>query len=121
MQKATAKIQTEIDKNKSNQYIQVVGQFLLQHLAQHPADAQKINAEDKTIAKNLDAMRNEASKKKVGNCAVLTDQEGFAVVLKYFGINSAPVATTPAEPPEIRPIPPAKPSVDFDVSLNDFL
>ncbi len=106
------KLQDEMNSNQNNSYIQVVGQFLLQHLAAHPEDAEKIT-EDKTIAKSLYAMRKEAEKKKVGNCAVLTDREGFAIVLSYFGIT----------PDVITPVPPAPApkKASLDIDLEDLL
>lgn len=100
------KIKEEMGKNTNNSYIQVVGNFLLQHLEEYPDSSNKILTKDKTIAKSLEAMRAEASKKKVGNCAVLTDQEGFAIVLKYFGIGVEnnptldPVKDEKTSPPE---------------------
>lgn len=81
---AIAKVRDEIDSNKNNPYVQVVGGFLLNHLNEHPEDAEAIMVEGKTVLKSLEAMRKEAEKKKVGNCAVLTDAEGFDIVLKYF-------------------------------------
>jgi len=109
-----------MDQNKSNPYIQAVGYFLLQHVGTHPGDAGKILNTDKTIAKSLDEMKKVASAKKVGNCAVLTDQEGFAVVLKYFGIET--VASVPAQARPTAPAPISKPqSTDFNISLDDLL
>lgn len=116
---AISKIKTEMDGNKNNPYIQVVGGFLLQHLDANPAAAEKILAADKTIAKSLDAMRKEAEKKKVGNCAVLTDQEGFEVVLKYFGIEGAVITPAPAAATANTSAPAAGP--EFDVKLEDLL
>lgn len=95
-----------MEENKTNSYIQVVGEFLLKHL-ENPGSAERILAQEKTIGKSLDEMRKEAEKKKVGNCAVLTDAEGFAVVLRYFGIE-------PAAAPEPK-------QDDFDVKLEDLL
>ena len=113
MDQARVKLETEMDGNKANTYIQVVGRFLLQHIASHPADAGKIMAADKTIAKSLDAMKKKAAKTKVDNCAVLTDQEGFANVAKYFGLNTEAVPRK--EPKALRK------DVDFDVRLDDLL
>jgi hypothetical protein len=118
MQKAIAKIKAEIDKEK-NHYVQVVGQFLLQHLEKNQQDAEKIVATDKTILKSLEEMRKVAEKKKVGNCAVLTDAEGFEVVTKYFGINAKPLAFVV---PVMAPVATPSASVTgFDVKLDDFL
>ena len=84
---ALVKIQAEIDANKANPYVMIVGKFMIEHVTKHPESAEKIMAEDKSIAKSLDAMRSAAEKKKVGNCAVLTDGEGFDIVLQYYGID----------------------------------
>jgi len=120
-QEAVLKLKNEIEQNKNNPYIQVVGNFLLGHLESNHQDAEKIMTADKTIVKSLDEMRNVASKKKVGNCAVLTDQEGFAVVLQYFGIGSAVTILAPVAAPIVEPTLKQKSKVDFDVNLNDFL
>lgn len=120
MNEAVKKLQTEMDLNKNNSYIQAVGQFLLGHLSQHSEDAQKIMIADKTIAKSLNAMRTEAEKKKSGNCAVLTDQEGFAIVLKYFGIEGAPEVKS-TDVPVSQPQPEPAKAAAFDISLDDLL
>ena len=113
---AMEKLRSEITNCHNNPYVQVVGDFLLNHLEKHPQDAEKLLAADKTIGKSLDAMRKVAETKKVGNCAVLTDEEGFAVVLKYFGIDgiSASVAKTSIHAP-------LKSDTGFKVRLEDLL
>lgn len=121
LEEARKKLQKEMDSNKSNSYVQVVGQFLLQHLEDHSKSAKKILAEDKTIVKSLDAMEKEARKKKVGNCAVLTDQEGFSIVLKYFGINAAYTSATQVTVPKQNPEPQPSKTAAFDISLEDLL
>jgi hypothetical protein len=115
MEQATKKLQSEMDKSK-NKYVKVIGEFLLEHIQVNPQDAGKFLDKDKTIAKSLDAMRKAAEKVKEGNMAMLSDAEGFAVVLKYFGIDGEPqaVQTVPTVPP--------KPSAaSFDVSLDDLI
>jgi hypothetical protein len=115
LEKAILKVQREIG-NGNNPYITVIGEFLLKHLKAHPEAAEKIMQADKTIAKSLDAMKAEAKKKAVGGCAMLTDTEGFEIVLKYFGIGGQ-VSVAP-EAPEAKP---AAKDIDFDVSLDDFI
>ena len=39
--------------------------------------------------KKLDWDAKGSGEKRIGNCAVLTDQEGFTMVLKYYGIDTA--------------------------------
>ena len=117
--KAIEKLQSEMTQNIANTYIQAVGGFLLQHLAENPQDAKKILTADKAIGKSLDEMSKAASKKKVGNCGVLTDQEGFAVVLKYFGITTAPTTARAAAPIASADPVPTKPEINFDIKLED--
>lgn len=114
---ALDKIKNEIAESKNNPYVQAVGNFLLNHLDQHPEDAEKVLVKEKTIGKSLDTMRTAASKKKVGNVAVLTEQEGFEVVLGYFGIKKGVTTNVLKEPaPVVAPR-----NGDFDVKLDDFL
>lgn len=114
---AISKLKAEMDGNKNNPYIKVIGDFLLRHLEVDPGAAEKIMTSDKTIAKSLDAMKAEAKKKQHNGMAMLTDAEGFAIVLKYFGIEGAPAAGT------IAPIrsEPSEQISNFDVKLDDFL
>lgn len=118
--KAIEKIKAEIGSNKNNTYVQVIGGFLLDYLDQNPQAAEKIMGKEKTIAKSLEEMRNTASKKKTGNFAMLSDQEAFGIVLKYYGIEGNPGAYVP--PGSSAPVQP-KPvkDVDFDIKLDDFL
>lgn len=127
--KAIAKLKEEMEKDK-NPYIQVVGGFLINHLEIHPESSEKILNIEKTIMKSLNEMKKAAEKNKVGNCAVLTDQEGFEIVLKYFDIDGTGVETTAATtvPVQTRNIeaPKAvevekKDSIDFDVNLDELL
>lgn len=92
---AIAKIQAEMASSNNNPYILAVGGFMLQHLEANPEDAGKVLVKDKTLAKSLEAMRKAAEKKKVGNMAVLTDAEGFAIVLDYFKKEVAAPAAQP--------------------------
>lgn len=117
---AIAKIQAEMEANKNNAYVQVVGEFLLQHLATNPQDAEKILNQDKTILKSLEEMCKVAKKKKVGNCAVLTDQEGFGVVLKYFGIDTKPKMQANSSEQQVT-VQHKAPAVNFDISLDELL
>jgi hypothetical protein len=111
---AIEKIRDEMASNaKQGGYIQVVGDMLLQNLDAHPEAAEKILADGKTIKGSLAAMRTEAQKHQTDGCGVLTDEEGFAVVLRYYGIDSKP-APRPAAAPAAK-------AVGFDVDLDDLL
>jgi hypothetical protein len=122
LKKAIKKLKSEMSKN-NNPYIQVVGGFMLQHLNENPERAEKILQEGKTIEKSLEEMKNAAKKKQVGGCAMLTDQEGFEIVLKYFGIDGlvkdAAIATVQVKMETIERV--SGKVIDFDVSLDDFI
>ncbi|NHN33520.1 hypothetical protein [Paenibacillus agricola] len=83
--KAIEKLRTEMT-GSNNPYVPMVGEFLIKHLQSNPDDSSKILNIDKSIAKSMQAMQAEAKKKQVGGMAVLSDAEGFAIVLKYFGV-----------------------------------
>ena len=118
---AVNKIRTEMTSNASNPYVQAVGQFLVAHLEANPAHAEKVLSEGKTVAKSLDEMRKVAEKKKSGGVAVLTDAEGFAIVLKYFGIDGRVSAPAQLVATPVVAAPPVPASSGFDVNLDDFL
>lgn len=101
IQQALQKIQAELAEKPNDKYVQVVGGFLMKHLREHPEHAQQILAADKTIAGSLKAMREEARKHQVNGVGVLTDEEGFAVALKYFGCEVPGAAPAAAAVPKI--------------------
>lgn len=82
--KAAEKIKSEMEKEKDNSYVQVIGEYLLQQLSIDSELAKKILNKNKTVLKSLDAMKAAAMRKKTGNYAMFTPQEGFEIVMKYF-------------------------------------
>lgn len=134
LEQAIAKLKAEMDANKTNAYVQAIGQFLIEHVQSNPASAEKIMTNSKTVAGSLDAMRKEAEKKKTGNFAMLTPQEGFSIVLKYFGVDAKAVSLTRQQPvQEVAPAPiktndepqvannTPKTKPRFEASFDDFL
>ncbi|MBU3126771.1 MULTISPECIES: hypothetical protein [Clostridium] len=121
LEKAIKKLKTEMDSSKNNTYGQVVGGFLIEHLIANPSSAEKILNADKTIGLSLGEMKKVAEKRRIGSCAVLTDQEGFGIVLKYFGIESS-ITNIPSkikEPAVEAPVTKKKESeIDFNVELD---
>lgn len=117
MEEAVKKLQAEISASKNNSYVKLIGEFLISHVQANPAEASKVMVADKTIAKSLDAMKSEAKKKAVHGMAMLTDEEGFEIVLKYFGIEGLPNAA-PISAPNVTSSPAAS---GFDVQLDELL
>lgn len=119
LEQAINKIHEEMEKNKDNEYIQVIGAYLASYLRENPSAAANIMTEGKTIEGSLSAMRKVAEKKKKGNFAVLTPSEGYKAVFEYYGIwkgGEEPAAVTYAQ--EVQP---PKKTSGFNVSLNDLL
>lgn len=85
IERAIEKINDEI-KKENNPYVKVIGEYLLGIVKNNEVAAEKILSKDKSIMKSLDEIRKEAEKVKVGNMAMISDEEGFNIVLKYFGI-----------------------------------
>lgn len=110
---AVMKIRDEMAENDKHTYVQVIGDYLLRYLEQHPDSAKKILAKDKTIKGSLGAMKAEAQKNQIDGCGVLTDEEGYALVRKYFGLTDKPEAAPVTAP--------ARPSTAFDVDLDELL
>lgn len=122
---AINKINAEKQK-ENNQYVNVISDFLIKYINQDEAAAEKILADGKTIMKSLQAMRKEAEKHKVGGVAMLTDEQGFEVVLKYFGINkSGELPKVDIKPSgsakEEKQVDNPRNKVALDVSLDDLL
>lgn len=105
---AVMKLRDEMAENAQHAYVQLIGRFLLEHLHSHPESAKHIMTERKTIKGSLAAMRDLARKQQVDGCAMLTDEEGYAIVLQYFGIPKQQAAAS-------------KNNAEFDVNLDDLL
>ncbi|MFF2794956.1 hypothetical protein [Lysinibacillus xylanilyticus] len=86
VEQAMAKLQAELRVERVHPYVAAIGNYLMDLLKDNPSSAEKIMAEGKTIIGSMKAMRKVAEKLQVDNCAVLTPEQGFKVVLDYFGI-----------------------------------
>jgi hypothetical protein len=103
--KAVEKLNNQMAANEKHPYVQIIGQYLLNHLEGKPEDAEKFLDDDKTILKSIDTMRRFAETRRVGNMAMLTDEEGFGVVLQYFGCWQGEPFNIPVEPQRPVPVP----------------
>lgn len=86
LQQALQKLQAEVGEKSKDAYVQHVGSFLIGHVRKHPEHAAFILTDGKTIVGSLGAMKEEARKHQSNGCSVLSDEAGFAVALKYFGV-----------------------------------
>jgi len=123
LEKAIEKLKAEIDGNKSNPNIQVIGEFLLEQLDSNDKISEKLIIEGKTIKGSIDEMKKVAKTKAVGGCGMLTDQEGFGIVLNYFDIKFTPLTVSPipiaaVKVPTAPVVQDKKPDIDFNVELD---
>lgn len=118
VEQAIAKLKAEMDGTKTNAYIKLIGEFLITHVQNTPGAAEQVMSSDKSIAKSLEVMRIEAQKTPIGGMAMLSDQEGYAVVLKYYGIQGTPTVQVDTS----TPVPKVENKENrFSASLDDFL
>lgn len=112
---AENKIKEEMEK-ENNPYVQTIGEFLINYIKRNENEAEKIIADDtKTIMGSVAEMKKEAGKNRVGNMAMLTPEQGYAVALKYFGIKNNNMIKVKCS------FDSAKENGDFSASLDDFL
>ncbi|QOS77932.1 hypothetical protein JNUCC31_25020 [Paenibacillus sp. JNUCC31] len=88
IQQALQKLQQEMSAKSKDAYVQHVGSFLTGYVRNHPEHAAFVLTDGKTIIGSLNAMKEEAKKKQSNGVGVLSDQQGFEIVLKYFGVPS---------------------------------
>ena len=117
-ERAIAKIDAEIEKEKRNRAIAVIGEYLINLATAHPEVAEKLADTNKTLAGAYDAMYKEARKKQYNHCAVLTDEEGFEIVCEYFGIDYQPSGMGKTRKPMM---PPVETAAVLNIELDDLL
>jgi hypothetical protein len=109
LKQALDKLMAEIAAAPKNKYVAVVGAYMMDHVRNHPEDAEKVMTEGKTIIASLEAMKAEAKKNQANGVGVLTDEEGYVIVLKYYGVDV----------PEAVPIPVPVAAPSISVTLDD--
>jgi len=94
LEQAIEKIETEIKESKES-YVVMVGKCMIDHIENNPADAVAIMAEGKTIAGSLAFMEEKARKNAAGGYAMFTPDEGFTIIMEYYGLNGTNMPTVP--------------------------
>lgn len=126
IEQAIEKIKEEMRKD-SNPYMNLIGNYVIKNIEVNKPSAEKIVAGSKTISGSLEEMKKEARKVQKNGVGILTDEEGFSIVDKYFefeGVQSS-VDDVQAKAKVIelpkKEAAENKPKIDFDVSLDDFI
>lgn len=122
---AIEKINTEMQKRPDDLYMEIIGHYIIDRCGADEACEKKASAEGKTLTGAMAAVRNAAQKKAVNNCAVLTPNEVFSNIDKYFGFpadtraqDRAMVSVSSASV-TAQAVPAAPAAVSLD--LSDFL
>ena len=90
IQDAINKINEEMDKYRDNQFVQIIGQYVIKQLEINKESADKIEKGEKTLVGSLNYMQDKARKSMNGKdtlsirCVVISDEEGFKIVDEYF-------------------------------------
>jgi len=131
IEKAIEKIKAEMEKNKDDGNVKVIGDFLLKQIEINKDAAAGILQEEKTILKSIDEMQKEALakvKKKTGTqCIAMDPVEGFKIVMKYFSFEAVQDKILEVEINEIKETNDIKNeneksnNIDFDINLDDLL
>lgn len=116
-ERVIAKIDAEIEKEKGNRILEIIGEFLINLVTANSDAAEKLLDEKKNLKGAYEAMRNEARKYQKDGCAVLTDDEGFEVVCAYYGLeyHSGGGKIVPENVPDV------KAATALDIELDDLL
>lgn len=116
IEKAKNKIIEEINKNKDDDYVQVVGDFLLKQIEINEDAARIIATGGKNIKDSLKYMENEAKNRANGRrCVCINPVEGFRIIMKYFGVEGIQSNI------ENFAIQEEKQEEEFNVDLNSFI
>lgn len=116
-ERAIAKIDAEIEKEKGNRILEIIGEFLINLVTANSDAAEKLLDEKKNLKGAYEAMRNEARKYQKDGCAVLTDDEGFEVICGYYGLEyySGGGKIVPENVPDVNAV------TALDIELDDLL
>lgn len=95
IQKAIIKINTEMQKYPDNKYIEDIGHHIIDSITTEE-NAKAVLDEKKSIKGALKKIEEACRKAAINGFGMIPDEEGFAIVDKYFGISAAP--SVPAVP-----------------------
>lgn len=115
---AIAKINAEMQKDPDNQYIEILGHYIIDRCTDD-ITAAKVAAEGKTLTGAMDKIMRKARAVKKGNVGVLSHSVVFGTVDEYFGLKTDEQAQINAMTSAMGTPKPQKPGVALD--LADFL
>lgn len=87
IQEAIIKINTEMQAKPDDLYLEAIGQHVIDHCG-NVAAAEAVLKKGKTLKGAMDKVMEAAKARKQGSVAVMRDDEVYAIVDRYFGIDS---------------------------------
>lgn len=91
LQKVINALEGECKKHGNDIVYETISNHIIKKCEANSQTLEKINKaieNKKNITGAIGEMRKEAKKRAVGNCGILTDEEGFKIVDSYFGIKT---------------------------------
>lgn len=84
IEKAIEKIKQEINSQKNNLYVQVIGDYLLKQIEINRDAAKKICSESKTIEKSIKEIEKIAREESKSNTLVLSENGIYKIIRDYY-------------------------------------
>lgn len=91
VEEAVHKLDLEMEKEKKNPYVTVIGEYLVNFIRNNEHNAPEFLNEKKTISGAIDKMKSAARKNATRGVGMLTDEEAYNIVLKYYEVKEKPV------------------------------
>lgn len=119
---AIQRIQNEIDSEKDNPNIRVIGEFMIEYIKRYPSAAAVVCTDGKFLSGAYKALEDYARKKpRHGNSVAIAPDEGFEQVLKYFGIEHDPQKGAVIQSRFLSGAEPPAAETEFSLDLADLL
>lgn len=84
IERAIEKIKQEINSQKNNLYVQVIGDYLLKQIEINRDAAKKICSENKSIEKSIKEIEKIARKESKSNTLVLSENGIYKIIRDYY-------------------------------------
>lgn len=88
IEKAIEKIKQEINSQKNNLYVQVIGDYLLKQIEINRDAAKKICSESKSIEKSIKEIEKILRKEAKGNTLIISENGIYKVIREYYKIEA---------------------------------
>ena len=98
LQEIIDKFEKECEKNPDDMMKRVICNHVVEKLQEAPEKHLKNIIDSKlSISGAIGRMRDEARKQETGGYAVLSDEQGFAIIDKYFGLGTTADTQSPKQ------------------------